>query len=133
MASPSTSHDIDVEAQPVVSQHPVVSQGGPGEEGVTPECGGTTGQTPTRVEHNDVQSGAETHIQHVVDHSQGGRVADPDNSSQDPRMIGDFEGSANSLWSLYGQKQRATTNPGSNFEGRHGWVLIFVRPYFLRA
>ncbi|KAI0277180.1 hypothetical protein BGY98DRAFT_649098 [Russula aff. rugulosa BPL654] len=104
----TSSRDIDVEAQPVVSQHPVVSRGGPGpgEEVVRPECGGTTGQTPSRVEHNDVQSGAATHLQHV-DHSQGGRVADPDNSSQDPRMIGDFEGSANSLWSLYGTEAKS--------------------------
>jgi hypothetical protein len=66
MASPSTSRDIDVESQ-------IVSRVGgvPGEESVTSERGGSAGQTPIRVEHNEVQSGAETHVQHVVDHNPG--------------------------------------------------------------
>ena len=46
-------------------------EGVPGEEGVTPESGGTSGQTPIRVEHNEVQSGAETRVEHVVDHNPG--------------------------------------------------------------
>jgi len=67
MASPSTSRDIDVEAQPVVLQTHRAS-----EEHVTPECGGPTArQTPIRVEHNQVQSGVETHVQPVADHIPG--------------------------------------------------------------
>jgi len=72
MTSPSTSHDIDVESQ-------IVSRVGgvPGKESVTSECGGTSGQTPKRVEHNEVHSGAETHVQHVVDHNPGMQTPRP--------------------------------------------------------
>jgi hypothetical protein len=66
MASSSTSREIDVESQIVLRV-----AGVPGEESVMSECGGTAGQTPIRVEHNEVQSGAETHVQHVVDHNPG--------------------------------------------------------------
>ena len=65
MASPSTSRDIDVESQ-IASRVGGVS----GKESVTSECGGTAGQIPIRIEH-EVLSGAETHVQPVVDHNPG--------------------------------------------------------------
>jgi hypothetical protein len=43
----------------------------PGEEGVTSESGGTAEQTPIRVEHTEVQSGAGTHVRRVEDHNPG--------------------------------------------------------------
>jgi hypothetical protein len=103
-----------------------------GEESVTSECGGTAGQAPIRVEHNEVQSGAETHVQPVVD--QGGRGADADNSSPEPRMIGDFEGSANALWTLYGKEAKSHDEARiQTLKDDMDGVLIFVRPYFVRA
>ena len=49
-------------------------------------------------------------------------------------MIGDFHGSANALWSLYGTEAKsyddARVKPlKQDMDG----VLIFVRPYFVRA
>jgi hypothetical protein len=49
-------------------------------------------------------------------------------------MIGDFHGSANALWSLYGKEAKshdeARIQPlKEDMDG----VLIFVRPYFIRA
>ena len=47
----------------------------PGMGGENPEttnkCDDTTGQTPTRVEHGEVQPGANTQAQHVEDHNTG--------------------------------------------------------------
>ena len=49
-------------------------------------------------------------------------------------MIGDFDGSANALWSLYGKESKsydeARIQPlKDDMDG----VLIFVRPYFVCA
>jgi hypothetical protein len=57
-----------------------------------------------------------------------------ENSSREPRMIGDFDGSANALWSLYGKESKshdeARIQPlKDDMDG----VLIFVRPYFVHA
>ena len=110
-----------------------------------------TRQIPTPLGHGDVQPGADTHAQHVVDPNSGmylpkativaissidnpceGPV--PNDSSPEPRMIGDFHGTTNSLWSLYGKEAKshdeARIQPlKEDMDG----VLIFVRPYFVCA
>ena len=89
-----------------------------------PEREDNTRQIPTPLEHDYVQPGADTHGQHVVDPNPGkyspkativaissidnpceGPV--PNDSSAEPRMIGDFHGSTNSLWSLYGKEAKS--------------------------
>ena len=65
---------------------------------------------------------------------QGDRGADADGSSQDPRMIGDFEGSANALWSIYGKEAKSHDEALiQTLKDDMDGVLIFVRPYFVRA
>lgn len=63
---------------------------------------------------------------------QGGRGADADNSSQEPRMIGDFEGSANALWTLYGKEAKSHDEARiQTLKDDMDGVLIFVCPYLL--
>ena len=100
------------------------------------------------------ESGAETH---VVDHnsgkyyvdpkaivpvimkmidipSQGDRGADANSSTQEPRMIGDFEGSANALWAIYGKEAKSHDEAHiQTLKDDMDGVLIFVSPYFVRA
>jgi hypothetical protein len=65
---------------------------------------------------------------------QGGRGADADDSSQEPRMIGDFEGSANALWTLYGKEAKSHDESQiQTLKDDMDGVLIFVRPYLVRA
>ncbi len=64
----------------------------------------------------------------------GGRGADANNSSQEPHMIGDFEGGANALWTLYGKEAKSHDEARmQTLKGDMDGVLIFVRPYFVRA
>jgi len=55
-------------------------------------------------------------------------------SDPEPRMIGDFDGSANALWTLYGKE--AKSHDESRIETLKedmDGVLIFVRLYFAHA
>jgi len=58
--------------------------------------------------------------------------SNPIQEAEEKRMIGDFDGSANALWSLYGKE--AESNDKSRIqtlkEDMDG-VLIFVSPYFI--
>ena len=58
--------------------------------------------------------------------------SNPDREPEEKRMIGDFDGSANALWSLYGKE--AESNDKSRIqtlkEDMDG-VLIFVSSYFV--
>ena len=112
-----------------------------------PERADNPGQIPTRLEHGEVQPGADTHAPHVVDLNSGmyspnativakssiynpceGPV--PNNSSAEPHMIGDFHGSTNSLWSLY--RKEAKSHDKARIEPLKedmDGVLIFVRPF----
>ena len=61
---------------------------------------------------------------------EGGPVVD--DSGQEPRMIGDFESSANALWSLYGKEAKSHDEARiQTLKDDMDGVLIFVRPYFL--
>ena len=63
---------------------------------------------------------------------EGGAVAD--DLSREPRMIGDFDGSANALWTLYGKEARSHDEAQiQTLKDDMDGVLIFVRPYFVRA
>ena len=65
---------------------------------------------------------------------QGSRGADADDSSQEPRMVGDFEGSANALWTLYGNEAKSHDEALiQTLKDDMDGVLIFVRPYFVHA
>ena len=49
-------------------------------------------------------------------------------------MIGDFEGGANALWTLYGKEAKSHDEARmQTLKGDMDGVLIFVRPYFVRA
>ena len=58
-----------------------------------------------------------------------------DSSSQDPeekRMVGDFKGSANALWSLYGQEAKSHDESRiQTLKDEMDGVLIFVRSHFV--
>ena len=57
-----------------------------------------------------------------------------DNSSREPRMIGDFDGSANALWSLYGKEAKSHDGVRIHtLKEDMGDVVLFVRPYFVHA
>ena len=58
----------------------------------------------------------------------------PNDSSAEPRMIGDFDDNTNKLWSLYGEEAESHDKVRIKYlkEDMDG-VLIFVRPYFTRA
>jgi hypothetical protein len=60
-----------------------------------------------------------------------GGSADPE---QEKRMIGDFDGSANALWTLYGKeaKSRDEAHVQTLKDDMDG-VLIFVRSYIVHA
>ena len=105
-------------------------------------------QIPTRVEYGEVQSGAETQAQHVVDRNpgmspkghlgsneqwlttlgEGGAVAN--DSGLELHMIGDFDGSANALWTLYGKEAKTHDEARIHtLKDDMDGVLIFVRPF----
>jgi len=66
--------------------------------------------------------------------TEGGRGAEADNSSQEPHMVGDFEGSANALWTLYRKEAESHDKARiQTLKDDMDGVLIFVRPYFVRA
>ena len=69
----------------------------------------------------------------MLEHScEGGPVGD--NSGPEPRMIGDFDGSANALWSLYGNEAKSHDQAQiQTLKDDMDGVLIFVRPHFVRA
>jgi hypothetical protein len=49
-------------------------------------------------------------------------------------MIGDFGGSANALWTLYGKEAKSHDEARiQTLKDDMDGVLIFVRPYFVRA
>ena len=58
-----------------------------------------------------------------------------DSSNQEPqekRMIGDFDGSANALWSLYGTEAKSRDESRiQTLKDDMDGVLIFVRPHFV--
>jgi hypothetical protein len=61
-----------------------------------------------------------------------GDPAAADDSSREPRMIGDFDGSANPLWALYGKEAKSHDEARiQNLKDDMDGVLIFVRPYFV--
>ncbi len=70
------SHELPVRALSPLARipsatHHVDTSILPGEEGVTSERDDAAGQTPTQVEHSEVQSGSETQAQQVVEHNPG--------------------------------------------------------------
>ena len=63
------------------------------------------------------------------DPCEGGPIAD--NSSPEPRMIGDFDGSANALWSLYRKEAKSHDQAQiQTLKEDMDGVLIFVRSEF---
>ncbi len=53
---------------------------------------------------------------------------------EEKRMIGDFDGSANALWTLYGKEAKSYDNSRINtLKDDMDGVLIFVRPYSIRT
>ena len=66
--------------------------------------------------------------------TKGDRGADAGSSTQEPRMIGDFEGSANALWTIYGKEAKSHDEARiQTLKDDMDGVLIFVRPYFVPA
>ena len=63
-------------------------------------------------------------------------VSDPEKGpeSEEPRMIGDFDGSANEFWKLYRDEAKSHDDARINTlkEGMDS-ALIFVRSYLVRA
>ena len=59
----------------------------------------------------------------------------PDGSSDpEPRMIGDFDGSANALWTLYGKEAKSHDESRiQTLKDDMDGVLIFVRSRFVHA
>ena len=59
------------------------------------------------------------------------------NSCPEPeerRMIGDFDGSANGLWTLYGNEAKSHDEARiQTLKEDMDGVLIFVRPYFVKC
>ena len=108
-----------------------------------PERADNPGQIPTQLGHGDVQPGADTHappssgtyspnatIMTIRSSYNPCEGPVPNESSPEPRMIGDFHGNTNKLWSLYGKEaeshDKARIEPlKEDMEG----VLIFVRPF----
>ena len=79
------------------------------------ECDQTTTPTPTQVGHRTDQSGA-------------------DNSSPEPCMIGDFDGSANALWTLYGKVAKSHDKSRiQTLKDDMDGVLIFIHLHFICA
>jgi hypothetical protein len=58
----------------------------------------------------------------------------PNTASEEPRMIGDFDGSANEFWKLYRDEAQSHDEAQINTlkEGMES-ALIFVRSYSVRA
>jgi hypothetical protein len=60
----------------------------------------------------------------------GGNV---DYGPEEKRMIGDFDGSANALWTLYGKEAKSHDEARIHtLKDDMDGVLIFVRSYFLQ-
>jgi len=60
----------------------------------------------------------------------GGNV---DDEPEEKRMIGDFDGSANALWTLYGKEARSHDEARIHtLKDDMDGVLIFVRSYFFQ-
>jgi hypothetical protein len=59
----------------------------------------------------------------------------PDGSSDpEPRMIGDFDGGANALWTLYGKEAKSHDESRiQTLKDDMDGVLIFVRSRFVHA
>jgi hypothetical protein len=64
----------------------------------------------------------------------GIRNTTSDSESEEPRMIGDFDGSANEFWKLYRDEAKSHDDARINTlkEGMDS-ALIFVRSYSIRA
>jgi hypothetical protein len=64
----------------------------------------------------------------------GPRNTTSDSESEEPRMIGDFDGSANEFWKLYRDEAKSHDDARINTlkEGMDS-ALIFVRSYSVRA
>jgi hypothetical protein len=58
--------------------------------------------------------------------------SNPDRESEEKRMIGDFDGSANALWSLYGREAKSHDESRiQTLKDDMDGVLIFVSSYFV--
>jgi len=56
-----------------------------------------------------------------------------DDEPEEKRMIGDFDGSANALWTLYGKEAKSHDEARIHtLKDDMDGVLIFVRSYFLQ-
>ena len=56
----------------------------------------------------------------------------PDEEPKEIRMIGDFDGSANALWTLYGKEAKSYDEAGiQTLKDDMDGVLIFVRSCFI--
>jgi hypothetical protein len=54
--------------------------------------------------------------------------------TEEKRLIGDFDGSANVLWTLYGKEAKSYDDARINtLKDDMDGVLIFVRPYFIHT
>jgi hypothetical protein len=66
-----------------------------------------------------------------------GAVTHGDGSNREPqdkRMIGDFDGSANALWSLYGTEAKSRDESQiQTLKDDMDGVLIFVSSHFVRS
>jgi len=49
----------------------------------------------------------------------------PDPELEERRMIGDFDGSANALWTLYGNEAKSHDGPNSNVEKKTWTVSLY--------
>jgi hypothetical protein len=53
---------------------------------------------------------------------------------EEKRLIGDFDGSANALWTLYGKEAKSYDDARINtLKDDMDGVLIFVRPYLIHT
>jgi hypothetical protein len=61
-----------------------------------------------------------------------GTGSNPDQEAEEKRMIGDFDGSANALWSLYGKEAKSHDESRiQTLKDDMDGVLIFVSSYFV--
>jgi hypothetical protein len=71
-----------------------------------------------------------------IDSSTRHRTSDSELEEQpeEKRFIGDFDGNANALWTLYGKEAKSYDDARINtLKDDMDGVLIFVRPYSIRA
>jgi hypothetical protein len=163
LRSVSTGQDINDEAQPVVSQAEGVtsiwpccripsrlfcsitaSRGG-GDTPEKPEMNITgDGLTqaeaqirtcfPTIVEISNVLTNVYIAADTIPTLDPGPRNTTSDSESKEPRMIGDFDGSANEFWKLYRDEAKSHDDATiSTLKDGMDSALIFVRSYSVHA